>query len=128
MDARRSTDIIQNTHNNSSINNNSNAVNSNIPNKLILEEISEENLADGRIQLEHILEQRMRLLGAHHIATGEVQYTIGLFEYFLFGNVNNAEKFISTAHSVYIQQLDEKHPSRVHVATVLELVRQQMEG
>jgi tetratricopeptide (TPR) repeat protein len=87
------------------------------------ESLSEEQLADGRAQLEQVLETRSRLLGHTHIATGEVQYTIGLFEYFLLGNERAAESFIVAAQKTYEAILGEAHASSQHVHSVLNLIR-----
>ena len=88
-------------------------------------ELNEEDLADGRANLEDILEHRRRLLGSTHIATGEVEFTIGLYEYFLLTNIPSAEIFLQNAKAVYEVQLGEEHNSTKHVVTVLELISQQ---
>lgn len=88
------------------------------------EQLTEENLAEGRNQLETIFEQRKRLLGNGHIATGEVQYTLGLFEFFLLCNETNAESFIVTALHTYEMQLGQDHPSTRHVSSMLQVVLQ----
>ena len=90
-----------------------------------LESLSEEQLADGSYQLKKIYETRKQLLGINHIATGEVQYTIGLFEFFLIGNDNNALGLIEEAQTTYIKSLGEMHPSTEHISSVLDLVRNQ---
>ena len=64
-----------------------------------LEDLSEEYLSDGHNQLEQVLETRRRLLGAVHIATGEVQFTLGLFELYLLGNDEAAEAFTGCTHT-----------------------------
>jgi tetratricopeptide (TPR) repeat protein len=87
------------------------------------EQLTEENLAEGRSQLEIIFEQRKRLLGNGHIATGEVQYTLGLFEFFLLVNETNAESFIVSALHTYEMQLGQDHPSTRHVSSMLALVQ-----
>jgi tetratricopeptide (TPR) repeat protein len=87
-------------------------------------ELNEEDLADGRANLEDILDHRRRLLGSTHIATGEVEFTIGLYEYFLLNNVASAEIFLQNAKSVYEVQLGEDHNSTRHVVSVLELIAQ----
>lgn len=87
------------------------------------EALTEEQLADGRAQLEQVLETRSRLLGHTHIATGEVQYTIGLFEYFLLGNERAAESFIVAAQRTYEATLGEAHASSRHVQGILTLIR-----
>ncbi len=88
-----------------------------------LESLSEEQLADGRSQLDHILDTRKQLLGVGHIATGEIEYTIGLFEFFLLGHEPNAEVFMNSAFQTYKTSLGEAHPSTKHVISVLSLVR-----
>jgi len=94
----------------------------------ILETLNEEQLSDGRAHLEQIMETRKRLLGIGHIATGEVHYTIGLFEFFLLGNEGGAESFIVSALKAYETILGADHPSTKHVMGVLELVRLQQEA
>jgi tetratricopeptide (TPR) repeat protein len=92
------------------------------------EKLTEEQLADGRSQLEQVLETRSRLLGHTHIATGEAQYTIGLFEYFLLGNERAAESFIVAAQKTYESTLGEAHASSQHVHSILILIRQRAVG
>eukprot|EP00607_Mallomonas_marina_P008042 CAMPEP_0182418528 /NCGR_PEP_ID=MMETSP1167-20130531/2931_1 /TAXON_ID=2988 /ORGANISM="Mallomonas Sp, Strain CCMP3275" /LENGTH=309 /DNA_ID=CAMNT_0024592775 /DNA_START=470 /DNA_END=1399 /DNA_ORIENTATION=+ len=89
------------------------------------EQLSEDQLADGRGQLEQILDNRRRLLGENHIASGEVQYTLGLFEFFLLNHFQEADTFILTAYKTYDQQLGSGHPSTRHVHAVLDFLRQQ---
>ena len=91
-----------------------------------LEELSEEYLADGHSQLQQVLETRRRLLGAVHIATGEVQFTLGLFELYLLGNDEAAEAFVTAAHKSYESQLGPDHPSAVHVTSCLDLIAQRI--
>jgi tetratricopeptide (TPR) repeat protein len=67
-----------------------------------LENLTEEQLAEGRSQLDQILDTRKQLLGVGHIATGEIEYTIGLFEFFLLGNEGNAEVFMNSAYHTYV--------------------------
>jgi len=55
---------------------------------------------------------------------GEVQYTLGLFEYFLLGNDTRAEAFILSAVNAYELQLGATHPSTKHVHMLLQLVQQ----
>lgn len=90
------------------------------------EKLTEEQLADGRAQLEQILETRSRLLGHTHIATGEVQYTIGIFECFLLGNERAAENFIVSAQKTYESTLGEAHASSQHIEGVLSSLRSRM--
>lgn len=86
--------------------------------------ISEEDLTDGYEQLSQILENRRRLLGSNHIATGEAEYTMGLFEFFLLKNDIAAEDFVTTAQKTYQAQLGNSHPSTAHVASVLAMIHQ----
>ena len=90
-----------------------------------LENLSEEQLAEGRSQLDQILDTRKQLLGVGHIATGEIEYTIGLFEFFLLGHEANAEVFMNSALNTYKSSLGEAHPSTRHVTSVLVLVKAQ---
>lgn len=92
-----------------------------------LESLTEEQLSDGRAQLDQILDTRKQLLGVNHVATGEVEYTIGLFEFFLLGNEANAELFMSSAMATYTSTLGEAHPSTRHVVSVMNLVKLQRE-
>ena len=87
-------------------------------------ELNEEDLADGRSNLEEILEHRRRLLGSTHIATGEVEFTIGLYEYFLLNNIPSSEIFLHNAKAVFEAQLGEDHASTKHVTSVLTLLTQ----
>jgi len=77
-----------------------------------------------RNQLEQIQDHRRRLLGDNHIATGEVLYTLGLFEFFLLGNEQAAEAFILAALRTYEMQLGSNHVSTRHVNAVLAFIRQ----
>jgi tetratricopeptide (TPR) repeat protein len=88
------------------------------------EQLTEENLVEGRSQLESIFEHRKRLLGNGHIATGEVQYTLGLFEYLLLNNETMSETFIIAALQSYEMQLGPAHSSTKHVSNMLEIVQQ----
>lgn len=91
------------------------------------EQLSEESLADGHGQLEQVLDTRRRLLGAVHIATGEAQFTLGLFELYLIGNIPAAGSYVSAAQRSYESQLGADHPSAVHVATCLEMISLKMQ-
>ena len=91
-----------------------------------LEHLTEEYLADGHRQLEQALETRRRLLGAMHIATGEVQFTLGLFELYLLGNNDAAEAFVAAAQKSYESQLGPDHPSAIHVTNCLAMVMQRL--
>lgn len=87
---------------------------------------SEAQLTDGRNHLMQILDNRQRLLGDSHIATGEVQYSLGLFEYFILGNEEESARYMSVAHEIYQSQLGPAHASTLHVSAVLALVNQQV--
>ena len=94
----------------------------------LMEEPTEAQLTDGRNHLNEILENRRRLLGDNHIATGEVEYSLGLFEFFILGNEPSAATFMEMAHSIYDTQLGPSHASTLHVKAVLTLVKQQIWG
>lgn len=96
------------------------------PNAVTADQLTDENLAEGRNQLEMIFEHRKRLLGNGHIATGEVQYTLGLFEFFLLFNETVAEGLIVAALRSYEMQLGPAHSSTRHVSSMLMLVQQQI--
>ncbi len=87
-------------------------------------QLTEDNIADGRNHLEAIFEHRKRLLGNGHIASGEVQYTLGLFELLLLSNEAMSENFIVSALQTYELQLGRTHSSTKHVAAMLEVVQQ----
>lgn len=90
------------------------------------EKLDEEYISDGHGQLEQILDNRRRLLGPTHIATGEAEYTIGLFEFFVRNNDVFAESFMLTAQKTYEAQLGPGHPSSQHVSAVLSMVQRQI--
>lgn len=96
------------------------------PEPVTNQQLTDENLAEGRNQLEMVFEHRRRLLGNGHIATGEVQYTLGLFEFFLLFNETAAEGFILSALRSYEMQLGPSHPSTKHVNSMLLVVQQQI--
>ena len=96
------------------------------PEPVTNQQLTDENLAEGRNQLEMVFEHRRRLLGNGHIATGEVQYTLGLFEFFLLFNETAAEGFILSALRSYEMQLGPSHPSTRHVNSMLLVVQQQI--
>jgi tetratricopeptide (TPR) repeat protein len=95
------------------------------PSTAPLEEPTEAQLTDGKNHLLQILEHRKRLLGEQHIATGEVQYSIGLYEFFIVGNEVSAFEFMNLAHNIYEMQLGSAHNSTLHVKAVMNLVQQQ---
>lgn len=86
--------------------------------------LTDEQLMEGNMQIEKVLETRGRILGPEHIATGEAEYTVGLFEYFMLGNPVQAEGRIVNALRAYQTQLGEQHTSTKHVASLLDLVKQ----
>ena len=88
-----------------------------------LEVLNEENMSEGRGQLQAILEHRKNILGPEHIATGEVLFTLGTFDFFLLGNHSIAEDNIQTALSIYGNQLGNEHPSTLHVINILSQVK-----
>lgn len=93
-------------------------------NPITAEQLTEENLVEGRNQLEAIYEHRKRLLGNGHIATGEIQYTLGLFEFMLRNNDTLAENLMVAALQAYEMQLGPAHSSTKHVSNMLEIVQQ----
>lgn len=93
-----------------------------------LESLSEEQLADGASQLKQIHDSRRNLLGPNHIATGEAEYTIALFEFFLVGNDSKALELMESALSTYVTSLGEKHPSTMHISSMIELINAQNGG
>lgn len=90
------------------------------------EDPTEAQLTDGKNHLIQILDNRQRLLGDNHIATGEVQYSLGLFEFFIIGNEEESARYMSVAHEIYQSQLGDSHASTLHVSAVLALVNQQL--
>jgi len=97
-------------------------------NVAVLEQLSEETMSEGRGQLQSVFEKRRQVLGVNHIATGEAQFTIGIFEFILLGNQSVAEELISTAFKIYIAQLGNEHPSTKHVSTILSLFSQDVKS
>ena len=88
------------------------------------EPLSEEQLSEGRNQLDLILDNRKRLLGETHITIGESLYTMGLFDFFLLGNETSADSLLESALSSYELNYSADHPSSKHVKKVFALVRQ----
>jgi tetratricopeptide (TPR) repeat protein len=101
-----------------------NAIFSEKMSSITAEQLTEENLVEGRNQLEAIFDHRKRLLGGGHIATGEIQYTLGLFEFLLLSNDTMSETFIISALQSYEMQLGPAHSSTKHVSSMLEIVQQ----
>jgi hypothetical protein len=85
-------------------------------------DVTYENQLEGQAELISILEQRQNLLGSNHIATGEAQYTLGLFEFFFMGNEAAATFYLLASRTTYSEQLGPGHPSTVHVNSVYELI------
>ena len=104
-----------------------NGANSEVEPQNDVEALNEENMAEGRGQLQSILEQRKNILGNKHIATGEIMFTLGIFDYFLLGNQGIAADNISSALSIYKLQLGEEHKSTLHVEGVLAQVNMETE-
>ena len=90
----------------------------------LVNSLGDESIADGKVQIEKIVDTRSRLLGADHIATGESHYTFGLFQFFLMGQTRLAEVHLNKAYGTYEAQFGEQHTSTRHVAGVLTLVKQ----
>lgn len=88
----------------------------------INQEVTYENQLEGQTELIAILEHRQAMLGASHIATGEAQYTLGLFEYFFMGNEPAANFYLLASSATYSDQLGAGHPSTIHVKSVHELL------
>ena len=88
-----------------------------------LEVLNEENMSEGRGQLQAILEHRKNILGPEHIATGEILFTLGIFDFFLLGNHSTAEDNIQAALLIYGTHLGNEHPSTLHVINVLSQVK-----
>ncbi len=93
-----------------------------------LESLSEEQLADGAYQLQKIFDTRKQLLGSAHIATGEVEYTIALFEYFLVGNERKALDLMENSLKTYITSLGERHPSTMHIYSMITMIKPHQTG
>lgn len=97
--------------------------NNNNLSSLTSEQLTEENLIEGKNQLEVIYEHRKKLLGNGHIATGEVLYTLGLYEFFLMSNEAMAEKYTLSSLQCYDLQLGPDHHSTKHIVTFLNLIQ-----
>ena len=63
-----------------------------------------------------------------HIATGEAQFTLGLFELYLIGNIDAANAYVSSAQISYESQLGPDHPSAMHVILCLEMIGLKLRG
>jgi len=87
-----------------------------------IEKLTEEQLSEGKAQLQQILEHRRRLLGESHITVGESRYTLGLFDYFLLNKPQDAEVAILSALHSYEVAYGANHPSTKHVMDVMTLL------
>lgn len=85
---------------------------------------SEAQLNDGHHHLSSILDHRKRLLGESHIATGEAEYCLGLFHYYIFGNDDSGTRLLSNALNIYEVQLGSAHSSTIHVRAILVYMQQ----
>ncbi|KAF0699862.1 Aste57867_9572 [Aphanomyces stellatus] len=74
---------------------------------------------EGAAILVHVLDTRGKILGETHIATGEVQYTMGLLRLYM-GDMGAAKQAILKALSIYTDALGSLHPSTVDVQSVLD--------
>ncbi|ETN08490.1 hypothetical protein PPTG_12263 [Phytophthora nicotianae INRA-310] len=75
-------------------------------------------IQEASSMLQQIVSIRQNLLGAKHVATGEVQYTLGLLYLFL-GDHIQAKAFVKQALDIYVDALGPEHPSTVDVIGVL---------
>ncbi|KAH7468908.1 uncharacterized protein KRP23_11284 [Phytophthora ramorum] len=75
-------------------------------------------IQEASSMLQQIVSIRQNLLGAKHVATGEVLYTLGLVFLFL-GDHGQAKAFVKQALDIYVDALGPEHPSTVDVLGVL---------
>ena len=95
------------------------------PNSSVTKEVpSAEVLVEGRFHLSQILAVRQASIGDTHIATGEVLYTIGLFEFLYLKNATSALSFIASAREVYKSSLGDSHDSTLQVENVIRLIQE----
>lgn len=87
-----------------------------------IQDLSEEYITDGHSQLQQILDHRRRILGARHIAVGEVEYSLSLFSYFVLNDFSSAEGYNRAALEVYEQQLGESSASCIQVSNFLKVI------
>ena len=80
--------------------------------------LSPSQLAEAREMLTLILGTRSKLLGAHHIATGEAKFTLGLL-HVARGDKAGALDCVSYAAEVYGKHLGPEHPSTRDVLVCL---------
>eukprot|EP00644_Phytophthora_capsici_P007351 jgi/Phyca11/112146/e_gw1.21.238.1 len=73
---------------------------------------------EASTMLQQIVTIRQNLLGAKHVASGEVLYTLGLLFLFL-GDHTQAKAFVKQALDIYVDALGSEHPSTVDVVGVL---------
>jgi len=88
------------------------------------QELSEEYITDGYNELQQILDHRRRILGTRHIAVGEVQFTLGLFGFFIISDLETSKGYIGEALEIYEQQLGETSVSTTQVCNFLKLVNE----
>ncbi|OQR86169.1 hypothetical protein THRCLA_22978 [Thraustotheca clavata] len=84
--------------------------------------VSKRLLHEGETMLLQILDTRTKVLGAAHIATGEVLYTLGLLRIHL-GQRTEAESCMIQALTIYSDALGALHPSTVDVQNVVNQLR-----
>ncbi|OQR94701.1 hypothetical protein ACHHYP_00989 [Achlya hypogyna] len=77
---------------------------------------------EGASMLLHIFDTRAKVLGAAHIATGEVQYTMGLLRLHM-GQRSEAKGFLDQALVIYTDALGSLHPSTIDVQSVVDQLR-----
>ena len=95
------------------------------PNSSVVKDApSAEVVAEGRFHLSQILAVRQASIGETHIATGEVLYTIGLFEFLYQKNTASALSFIASAREVYKSSLGDSHDSTLQVENVIRLIQE----
>lgn len=78
---------------------------------------------EATAMLQLITSVRTEALGAHHVATGEATYTLGLL-FLYIGDHAQAKTFVHQALDVYAENLGPEHLSTVDVKNVL----QQLQG
>ncbi|KAL7682020.1 putative tetratricopeptide-like helical domain superfamily [Plasmopara halstedii] len=75
-------------------------------------------LQEANLMLHQIVSMRETLLGAKHITTGQVQYTLGLL-LLLLQDKDQAKVFVKQAADIYVTELGSEHPSTVEVIGAL---------
>jgi tetratricopeptide (TPR) repeat protein len=86
------------------------------------EVLTDEHFADGKFQLGQILSIREGVIGEFHIATGEVSYCLGLFEYLYAHDLPRSLGYIRRAQEVYAKSLGAEHASSLQVQSVLNMI------